>query len=166
MTKINLHGSVQVGPYKGYVGQAEYYDDDKAFHGEVLGTRAVIHFTGRTPEEVTDAFAGSVDDYLAFCAKDGEQPEKPFSGKFLVRISSDTHRVLVSRAQQAGQSLNQFIAEALDQLAGQQGVAIEKRKATKKPVARPESRSTRRSAKPAKARRSAKQAIGKSPRRP
>jgi predicted HicB family RNase H-like nuclease len=123
MTKINLHGSISVGPYKGYLGQAQYEDDDRAFHGAVVGTRAVIHFTGTTPEEVSQAFADSVDEYLRFCAADGDSPEKPFSGKFLVRIKSETHRELVKLADQAGQSLNQFVSDALDSIAQSRGAS-------------------------------------------
>jgi predicted HicB family RNase H-like nuclease len=114
MTKINLQGNISVGPYKGYSGRAEYDDEANAFHGEVMGTRAVIHFSGRTPDELSKAFAESVDDYLAFCAADGEPPEKPFSGKFLVRIKPQTHRNLVALAEQTARSLNQLVSDCLD----------------------------------------------------
>jgi len=78
--------------YKGYTGKVEFDDEADIFHGEVIGLRDVITFQGRTVDEVKEAFRESVDDYLAFCAKRGEEPEKPFTGKFVVRISPDLHR--------------------------------------------------------------------------
>jgi predicted HicB family RNase H-like nuclease len=35
------------------------------------------------------AMAESVDFYLAWCAERGKTPEKPFSGKFMVRNSPE-----------------------------------------------------------------------------
>jgi predicted HicB family RNase H-like nuclease len=52
-----------------------------------------------------------VDDYLAFCAQRGEEPEPPFSRRFMVRITSDQHRLAVMAAKKAGQSLNAWVAE-------------------------------------------------------
>ena len=75
--------------YKGYTGKVEFDDEAEIFHGEVIGLRDVITFQGRTVDEVKGAFRESVDDYLAFCAKRGEEPEKPFTGKFVVRIPPD-----------------------------------------------------------------------------
>ena len=36
-------------------------------------------------------FHASVDDYLEWCKEDGVEPEKPYSGKFNVRISPLLH---------------------------------------------------------------------------
>ncbi len=38
------------------------------------------------------AFHDSVDDYLTFCAERGEEPEKPYSGKFVVRVEPELHK--------------------------------------------------------------------------
>ena len=59
--------------YKGYIGKVELDDDAGILHGEVVNTRDVITFQGRTVEEVRQAFRDSVDDYLAFCAERGGQ---------------------------------------------------------------------------------------------
>lgn len=55
--------------YKGYVGKVEFDDDADLFHGEIMNTRDVITFQGRTTDELRQAFKDSVDDYLAFCAE-------------------------------------------------------------------------------------------------
>jgi len=56
------------GPYKGYCGKAEYDHDAEIFHGEVIGTRDVVTFQGKSPSGLQIAFRESVDDYLEFCA--------------------------------------------------------------------------------------------------
>ncbi|MCX5819454.1 MAG: type II toxin-antitoxin system HicB family antitoxin [Deltaproteobacteria bacterium] len=100
--------------YKGYMGKVEFDDVADIFHGEVIGLRDVITFQGRTVEEVKGAFRESVDDYLAFCAKRGEEPEKPFTGKFVVRIPPDLHRKVYVAAKKSGSSLNSWILQTLE----------------------------------------------------
>lgn len=101
--------------YKGYTGQVEYDHEAGLLHGEVLDTRDVITFQGRSVDEVEAAFRESVDDYLAFCAERGESPDRPFSGRIMLRLPSDLHREAHIRAQREGKSLNQFVAERLRQ---------------------------------------------------
>ena len=58
----------------------------------MINLRDVIVFEGDSVEEVEQAFRESVDDYLAFCAERGEEPEKPYSGKSIVGIPPALHR--------------------------------------------------------------------------
>jgi len=60
--------------YKGYIGTVEA--DDGIFFGRVIGLRDVITFEGVAFAEVEQAFRESIDDYLTFCAKRGEQPDR------------------------------------------------------------------------------------------
>lgn len=99
--------------YKGYTGHVEYDDEAKIFHGEVLGIRDVITFQGTTVEEIDQAFKDSVNDYLAFCKERGEDPERPFSGKFNLRIPPDLHAKLSISAHIHGESLNSYITKTL-----------------------------------------------------
>ena len=99
--------------YKGYKGRVEFDSDARIFHGEVVETRDVITFQGTNVEELESAFRESVDDYLEFCAERGEEPDKPFSGRLMVRLSPDLHRALYVEAKEEGKSLNQLIAERL-----------------------------------------------------
>ena len=78
--------------YKNYVGHVEFDDEAEIFHGEVINTRDVITFQGKTVKELKKAFIDSVEDYLKFCASLNEEPEKPFSGKFNLRIDPETHQ--------------------------------------------------------------------------
>jgi predicted HicB family RNase H-like nuclease len=101
--------------YKGYAGIVEYDADARLFTGEVIGIRSVVTFQGRTPEELEASFAGSIDLYLEMCLEDGVQPEKPYSGRFNVRISPELHREIVLKAAVEGKSLNEWVVEALEQ---------------------------------------------------
>ncbi|HEV3260077.1 MAG TPA: type II toxin-antitoxin system HicB family antitoxin [Gemmataceae bacterium] len=100
--------------YKGYVGQVEYDDEAGVFHGEVINTRDVITFQGATVEKLRKAFRASVEDYLAFCKERDEEPEKPFSGQFVTRVSPDLHRRINLAAALSGKSLNAWVTEQLE----------------------------------------------------
>jgi len=99
--------------YKGYRGQVELDADAELFHGEVLDTRDVITFQGTSVEELEAAFRESIDDYLEFCAERGDSPDKPFSGRLMLRLPSELHRRLYVEAKERGKSLNQWITERL-----------------------------------------------------
>lgn len=102
--------------YKGYTGHVVYDDEAKIFHGEVLGIKDVVTFQGTTVDEIEQAFKDSVEDYLAFCAERGEEPDRPFSGKFNLRIPPELHAKLSIAAQLHGESLNNYIAKMLRRL--------------------------------------------------
>jgi predicted HicB family RNase H-like nuclease len=99
--------------YKGYLGKVEFDDEAGVFHGEVSNTRDVITFQGKSVAELKQAFHDSVDDYLAFCAARGEEPDKPCSGQFVTRISPELHRKVNLAARQSGKSLNAWVSEQL-----------------------------------------------------
>ena len=101
--------------YKGYEAVVMFDEDANIFHGEVINTRDVITFQGTTVAELKKALRESVEDYLAFCEERGEEPDKPFSGNFVVRIRPDLHRQLYTQAKKSGKSLNAFIEERLSQ---------------------------------------------------
>jgi len=99
--------------YKGYIGKVEIDDEVGILYGEVINIRDVITFEGQSVEEVQKAFRESVDDYLAFCVERGESPEKPFSGKFVVRLPAELHRKAYIQAKLADKSLNGWVTEVL-----------------------------------------------------
>jgi predicted HicB family RNase H-like nuclease len=99
--------------YKGYSGHVEFDDEAGLFHGEVLDTRDVITFQGTSVEELTQAFQDSVDDYLELCEKRGEEPDKPFSGRVMLRVPPTLHRRVYAQARKEGKSLNQWIVDKL-----------------------------------------------------
>jgi predicted HicB family RNase H-like nuclease len=104
--------------YKGYEAIVEFDADAGLFHGELVGLRDVVTFEGRSVEELQAALGDSVDDYLDFCASRGEAPERPFSGRFVVRTEPDLHRAAAVAAKRDGLSLNKWVAKALQQALG------------------------------------------------
>lgn len=99
--------------YKGYVAQVDFDNDANIFHGEVINLRDVVTFQGSSVEELRKAFEESVDDYLEFCAERGESPEKPYSGKFMVRLEPELHKMLAVRAKKERKSLNTLVHDTL-----------------------------------------------------
>lgn len=99
--------------YQGYIGKVVFDDEAGIFHGEVINTRDVITFQGQSVTELKKAFRESVEDYLAFCASRGEEPDKPFSGQFMTRISPELHRQVSLAASLSGKSLNAWVSEQL-----------------------------------------------------
>jgi len=99
--------------YKGYIAKIDFDDDQDYFHGEVINVRDVITFKGKTAKELKRELKNSVDCYLEFCKKKKRDPEKPFSGKFLVRVPPDLHRELYAAAKINGISLNKLVAMTL-----------------------------------------------------
>lgn len=100
--------------YKGYTGVVAFDSDAGIFHGEVIDLQDMITFQGTCVEDLRQAFQDSVEDYLAFCAEIGREPEKPFSGKFVLRIEPGTHREISIRARGENLSINQWIGKQLE----------------------------------------------------
>ena len=102
--------------YKGFHGKVEFDEEAGLFHGEVVDLRDVITFQGKSVDELEQAFRESIDDYLDFCRQRGEEPDKPFSGRLMLRLPVEVHRKVYARAKQEGKSLNEFISEKLSQV--------------------------------------------------
>lgn len=99
--------------YKGYSAKVQFDENANVFHGEVINLRDVVTFEGETVDELRQAFQDSVDDYLEFCAERDEEPEKPYSGKFVVRVEPELHKRLAIEARKRGVSINSLVGEAL-----------------------------------------------------
>lgn len=112
--------------YKGYSARVEFDQDAGVLFGEVEGLRDAVTFEATNVKDLERVFRDSVEDYLAMCAERDEQPEKPYSGKFLVRMDSLLHREVAMAAARAGTSLNAFTSEVLKrwlELTARAGVA-------------------------------------------
>ena len=99
--------------YKGYLGTVEYDAEAKIFHGDIINTRDVITFHGTTVREIERAFKVSINDYITWCKEDGVEPEKPYSGKFNVRLPPELHRRTAVLAKKMHVSLNSFVEKAI-----------------------------------------------------
>jgi predicted HicB family RNase H-like nuclease len=106
--------------YKKYVATVELDAEAGLFHGEIINLSDVVTFQGRSVDELRQAFKESVEDYLEACAEFGKEPEKPFTGQFVVRLRPEVHRSAVLAAKIENKSLNAWVAEKLEQAAGGQ----------------------------------------------
>jgi predicted HicB family RNase H-like nuclease len=104
--------------YKGYLGVFAYDAEADIFHGRVVNINDVVTFEGRSIDELKQALAESVEDYLEFCREVGKEPDKPFSGRFNLRLSPELHRAAAAAAKREGKSLNAWVAEAVEAAAG------------------------------------------------
>jgi len=105
--------------HKGYIASVEYDEDSGYFHGRVRNTRAVITFEGKTGEDLTREFAESIRDYEEMCAEDGVKPDRPYSGKFVVRVNPALHAKLAASAALRDESLNDLVNDALERRAAE-----------------------------------------------
>lgn len=99
--------------YKGYTARIEYDERDNIFVGRILGICTIVSFHGETVAQLRAEFELAIKDYLADCKERGIHPEKPASGKMLLRVPPEIHGRALVAAQAAGVSLNQWATEAL-----------------------------------------------------
>lgn len=100
--------------YRGYTARVEFDQRVGILFGEVEGLRDVVTFKATDVRGIEKAFRDAVDDYLAMCAARGEDPEKRYSGKFMVRVDPHLHRDIAAAAARAGKSLNALTSEILN----------------------------------------------------
>lgn len=99
--------------YKGYLARIVFDEESNIFHGEVINMRDIVTFQGKSVDELKKAFEESIEDYLNFCAERKEEPDKPFSGRFTIRLSPEQHRKVIIAAEKAGKDLDLWIADVL-----------------------------------------------------
>ena len=107
--------------HDGYLAQIELDDESGLLRGEVVNSRSVVTFYGSSLKELEREFATSIRVYLDACKEEGIAPEKPFSGKFMVRLDPEAHRAIAVAAARSHLSVNRWVAEALAREAKAQG---------------------------------------------
>jgi predicted HicB family RNase H-like nuclease len=104
---------MNVMTYKGYKARVEFDPRDNIFVGRVLGIEDGISFHGSTVAALKESFAAAINHYLADCKTMGRKPEKPASGKLMLRIAPEIHAKALVMARASGKSLNQWATEVL-----------------------------------------------------
>ena len=99
--------------FKGYAAKIEYSDEDACFIGHIAGIKDVIGFHAETVKELRSSFEEAVDDYLATCERLGRAPQKPYSGKLMLRVPPEIHARAAMMAQAHGLSINQWASDVL-----------------------------------------------------
>lgn len=103
--------------YKGYFARVDFDGRDKIFVGHVLGVDDKISFHGETVDELTADFHAAIDHYLEDCKHTNRKPQKPASGKLMLRINPEVHAVVGIAAAVSGESVNQWSEEVLGRAA-------------------------------------------------
>jgi len=103
--------------YRGYTASLEFDPDDNILVGRVLDIDDIISFHGESVEAFRAAFCESVDDYVLACEKMGQVPEKPASGRLMLRVDPLVHAAALKAAAHDGQSLNRWAERVLRQAA-------------------------------------------------
>ena len=98
--------------YRGYAARIEYSDEDQCFVGHIAGIHDIVGFHGESVAELRTAFEEAVDDYLEACEKLGRAPQKPYSGKLMLRVPPEVHAAVAVAAEISGKSINQWATEA------------------------------------------------------
>lgn len=98
---------------QGYIARIEYDEDEKVFRGKVANIRDSIIFIGKTPEELERDFTAQLEFYFEVCAKRDKEPERPYSGQFVLRVDPEIHRAMAVAADREEKSLNKWAAETL-----------------------------------------------------
>lgn len=109
--------------YKGYTASMVFDAEDRIIVGRVLDIDDIISFHGESVAEFENNFHAAVEGYLAASKALGSAPEKPASGKMMLRIAPDVHAAALKAAAKSGTSLNKWAENALG-------------KAARKPLAR------------------------------
>ncbi len=103
--------------HKGYSARIEFDPEDRIFFGRIAGIRDIITFHGESVDALVSAFEEAVDDYLLTCKQLGQSPNKPYSGRLMLRLPEAVHAAIAAAAEVRGKSINQWASEALAQAA-------------------------------------------------
>jgi predicted HicB family RNase H-like nuclease len=103
--------------YKGYTASMVFDSEDKVIVGRVLDVDDIISFHGESVAEFETNFRAAIDDYLAASQALGSAPEKPASGKVMLRIAPEVHAAALKAAARSGTSLNKWAEAALGKAA-------------------------------------------------
>lgn len=99
--------------YKGYAARIEYSDEDDCFIGHISGINDIVGFHANSVSELHKTFEEAVDDYLLTCKRVKRSPQKPYSGKILLRLPPEIHARIAMMAESHGKSLNSLVTEVL-----------------------------------------------------
>ncbi|WP_290797459.1 type II toxin-antitoxin system HicB family antitoxin [Halomonas sp.] len=97
----------------GYRAIIQYDPEIEMFRGEFTGLNGSADFYADSVESLLEEGRSSLRTFLEVCQEKGIEPTKAYSGKFQVRLSEELHRDAVDAARARGESLNQFVALAI-----------------------------------------------------
>ena len=103
--------------YRGYTARVEYDPEDRIFVGHLAGIEDIVGFHGTTVDELEQAFHEAVDHYIEASEQLGREPQKPYSGRLMLRIDPEVHAAASIAAKVKGTSLNKWAEQVLREAA-------------------------------------------------
>jgi predicted HicB family RNase H-like nuclease len=102
---VKLPGRYLINGYRAII---QYDPEIEMFRGEFIGLNGGADFYAKDIE-------GLREEGGNMCQEDGVEPRKEYSGKFNLRVPPKLHAEIAVKAAAAGKSLNQWVADMLDQ---------------------------------------------------
>lgn len=99
----------------GYRAVVQYDPEIEMFRGEFIGLNGGADFYANDIDGLRKEGEISLKVFLDMCEEDGVEPRKEFSGRFNLRVPSSLHAEIATRAAAEGKSLNQWVADVLDE---------------------------------------------------
>ena len=103
--------------YKGYATSMVFDSEDKIIVGRIQDIDDIISFHGESVSGFEANFHAAIESYLAASKELGSAPEKPASGKVMLRIAPEIHAAALKAAARSGTSLNKWAEGALGRAA-------------------------------------------------
>jgi len=100
---------------EGYKAIVQYDPEIEMFRGEFVELNGGADFYGKDIDSLRKEGRISLKVFLDMCREDDVEPRKKFSGRFNVRIPPALHKDVVAVAAASGKSINQFIADLLEE---------------------------------------------------
>jgi predicted HicB family RNase H-like nuclease len=100
--------------YKGFVGTADFTEENDVFFGKLIGIPDLVSYEGETVKELKKAFRESVEEYIDLCKRHKKNIRKSVTGNFNVRINPELHQLTNLAAVEKGISLNKYVQEAIN----------------------------------------------------
>ena len=91
----------------------KYDPDIEMFRGEFINLNGGADFYADSIESLKQEGSKSLRLFLDACRERKIKPQRNYSGKFNVRIPTELHADIVSKATVEGKSLNQWVVETL-----------------------------------------------------
>jgi predicted HicB family RNase H-like nuclease len=120
--------------YGGYTASMSFDAEDRILVGRVLDIADIIVFHGESVAEFEANFHCVVDDYIDACRQLGAVPEKPASGKLMLRIEPSVHAAAIKAAARSGTSLNKWAEHVISVAAGRNLASLASQSAGAKQV--------------------------------
>ncbi|MEI7740250.1 MAG: type II toxin-antitoxin system HicB family antitoxin [Betaproteobacteria bacterium] len=105
--------------YKGYKASMEFDVEDKIIVGRVLDIDDIIAFHGDSVGQFEKNFHKSIDSYVKDCEKLNQRPDKPVSGRLMLRVEPKVHAAAIKKAARSGVSLNKWAESILKEATSQ-----------------------------------------------